>query len=116
MLLSNHFTTSFPVLTAQHGTSDCVFGAELVSGRLALPRLSIVVLVQRVVVIVAAVLFFKNPVTTQSMAYTGLALFGVFTYSQAKRIFGSIKMQKGNLTHPTEASAVYPPGSDKMMK
>jgi Triose-phosphate Transporter family len=49
---------------------------------------------QRVVVIVAAVLFFKNPVTTQSMAFTGVALAGVFAYSQAKRIYGSIKMEK----------------------
>jgi hypothetical protein len=77
------------------------------------------VLLQRVVVIVAAVLFFKNPVTTQSMIYTGIALFGVFAYSQAKRIYGSIKMDKGkkkktNYTIPTESTAVYPPGSESM--
>lgn len=73
-------------------------------------------LVQRVVVIVAAVLFFKNPVTTQSMIFTGVALFGVFAYSQAKRIYGSIKMDKGkkNLTIPTESTAVYPAGSESM--
>ena len=75
-----------------------------------------VVLLQRVVVIVAAVLFFKNPVTTQSMIYTGVALFGVFAYSQAKRIYGSIKMEKGkkNLTIPTESTGVYPPGSESV--
>ena len=78
--------------------------------------LNVVVLLQRVVVIVAAVLFFKNPVTTQSMIYTGVALFGVFAYSQAKRIYGSIKMEKGkkNLTIPTESTGVYPPGSESV--
>lgn len=63
----------------------------------------------------AAVLFFKNPVTTESMIYTGVALFGVFAYSQAKRIYGSIKMEKGKakgkLTIPTESSGVWPPAS-----
>lgn len=52
------------------------------------------VCVQRVVVIVAAVFFFKNPISTQSAIFTGVALAGVFAYSQAKRIYGSIKMEK----------------------
>ena len=67
--------------------------------------------------IVAAVLFFRNPVSTQSIIYTAVALFGVFAYSQAKRIYGSIKMEKGkkkNLTIPTESTAVYPPGSESL--
>lgn len=51
--------------------------------------------VQRVVVIVASVFFFKNPISAQSAMFTGVALFGVFAYSQAKRIYGSIKMEKG---------------------
>jgi solute carrier family 35, member E1 len=51
-------------------------------------------MLQRVVVIVASVLFFKNPISTQSAICTGVALVGVFAYSQAKRIFGSIKMKK----------------------
>ena len=50
---------------------------------------------QRVVVIVASVFFFKNPISTQSAMFTGVALAGVFAYSQAKRIYGSIKMEKG---------------------
>eukprot|EP00892_Ulva_mutabilis_P005869 jgi/Ulvmu1/3654/UM017_0068.1 len=50
---------------------------------------------KRVVVIVASVFFFKNPISTQSAAFTGIALLGVFAYSQAKRIYGSITMEKG---------------------
>jgi len=42
--------------------------------------------VKRCVVIVAAILFFHNPVTTQNGVGTCLALFGVFAYTQVKRL------------------------------
>jgi uncharacterized membrane protein (GlpM family) len=45
--------------------------------------------VQRVVVIVASVLFFRNPMTQQSAISTAVALFGVAAYSQAKRVYKS---------------------------
>ncbi|KAI8464258.1 MAG: phosphate/phosphoenolpyruvate translocator precursor [Monoraphidium minutum] len=41
--------------------------------------------IKRVVVIVASVIAFQNPVSTQNAIGTGLALFGVFLYSQVKR-------------------------------
>ncbi|KIY91720.1 hypothetical protein MNEG_16244 [Monoraphidium neglectum] len=41
--------------------------------------------IKRVVVIVASVLILRNPVSTQNAIGTGLALFGVFLYSQVKR-------------------------------
>jgi solute carrier family 35 protein E1 len=41
--------------------------------------------VKRVVVIVASVVAFNHPLSTQNACGTGLALFGVFLYSQAKR-------------------------------
>lgn len=41
--------------------------------------------IKRVVVIVASVIILQNPVSTQNAIGTGLALFGVFLYSQAKR-------------------------------
>jgi solute carrier family 35, member E1 len=40
---------------------------------------------KRVIVIVASVLFFRNPMGTQNMVGTGIALAGVFAYSQVKR-------------------------------
>ena len=40
----------------------------------------------RVVVIVSAVIFFGNPMSTQSKLSTGVALLGVFAYSQVKRL------------------------------
>lgn len=43
--------------------------------------------VKRVVVIVASVIAFNHPLSTQNAIGTGLALFGVFLYSQAKRRF-----------------------------
>mmetsp|Transcript_16455 Transcript_16455/g.28200 ORF Transcript_16455/g.28200 Transcript_16455/m.28200 type:complete len:412 (-) Transcript_16455:692-1927(-) len=48
--------------------------------------------VKRVVVIVASLIIFQNPISSQNAAGTGLALFGVFLYSQAKRL---TKGQKG---------------------
>jgi solute carrier family 35, member E1 len=42
--------------------------------------------VKRVVVIIAAVLVFQNPMTAQSAVGTVVALLGVFFYSQAKRM------------------------------
>lgn len=42
--------------------------------------------VKRVVVIVASVIVFANPVTTQNAIGTAIALLGVFAYSQAKRL------------------------------
>lgn len=44
--------------------------------------------VKRVVVIVASVFVFQNPVTRQNAAGTALALAGVFLYSQVKRLSG----------------------------
>jgi len=41
--------------------------------------------VKRVVVIGASILVFRNPVTTQGLAGSAIALAGVFAYSQAKR-------------------------------
>uniref|UniRef100_A0A383VLK5 Sugar phosphate transporter domain-containing protein n=1 Tax=Tetradesmus obliquus TaxID=3088 RepID=A0A383VLK5_TETOB len=41
--------------------------------------------VKRVVVIVASVIAFQNPMSTQNAMGTALAMFGVFLYSQAKR-------------------------------
>lgn len=40
---------------------------------------------KRVIVIVASVLFFRNPMGTQNMVGTAVALAGVFAYSQVKR-------------------------------
>lgn len=49
--------------------------------------------VKRVVVIVASVIAFSHPLSTQNALGTGVALFGVFLYSQAKRKYkGSIKL------------------------
>lgn len=45
--------------------------------------------IKRVVVIVASVIILQNPVSTQNAIGTGLALFGVFLYSQAKRRYKS---------------------------
>ncbi|KDD75356.1 hypothetical protein H632_c725p0, partial [Helicosporidium sp. ATCC 50920] len=42
--------------------------------------------VKRVVVIVTSVLIFRNPVTPQNALGTGIALAGVFFYSQVKRL------------------------------
>eukprot|EP00892_Ulva_mutabilis_P010073 jgi/Ulvmu1/7438/UM036_0099.1 len=44
--------------------------------------------VKRVIVIVASVIVFKNPMSTQTMISTMVALAGVFAYSQAKRLTG----------------------------
>ncbi|KAG2435509.1 hypothetical protein HYH02_011803 [Chlamydomonas schloesseri] len=41
--------------------------------------------VKRVVVIVASLIAFQNPISMQNAIGTGIALFGVFLYSQAKR-------------------------------
>lgn len=41
--------------------------------------------------IVASVVFLKNPMSIQSAACTGVALGGVFAYSQVKRIRGEQK-------------------------
>ncbi|CAK0747801.1 holo-[acyl-carrier-protein] synthase [Coccomyxa viridis] len=40
---------------------------------------------KRVIVIVASVIFFQNPMSQQNMLGTGIALAGVFAYSQVKR-------------------------------
>jgi len=45
--------------------------------------------VKRVVVIVASLIAFQNPISTQNAAGTALALVGVFLYSQAKRKYKS---------------------------
>lgn len=51
--------------------------------------------VKRVVVIVASVIAFNHPLSTQNAIGTGVALFGVFLYSQAKRVYkGSIKINR----------------------
>lgn len=42
--------------------------------------------VKRVIVIVASVLFFQNPMSSQNAAGTAVALLGVFCYSQVKRL------------------------------
>ena len=47
--------------------------------------------VKRVVVIAASVVFFKNPMSPQSLAGTAVALAGVFAYSQVKRAQGKKK-------------------------
>lgn len=47
--------------------------------------------VKRVVVIVASVVVFKNPMSTQNAIGTTLALGGVFLYSQIKRLTGKGK-------------------------
>lgn len=47
--------------------------------------------IKRVVVIVASVIAFQNPVSVQNAAGTGLALFGVFLYSQVKRRYKAPK-------------------------
>lgn len=47
--------------------------------------------VKRVIVIVASVIFFQNPVSTQNAVGTAVALFGVFAYSQIKRFTGKGK-------------------------
>jgi Triose-phosphate Transporter family len=41
--------------------------------------------VRRVIVIVASVIVFRNPMSMQSKISTAVALLGVFFYSQAKR-------------------------------
>lgn len=52
--------------------------------------------VKRVVVIVASVIAFSHPLSTQNAIGTGIALFGVFLYSQAKRKYtGSLKLKQG---------------------
>ena len=47
--------------------------------------------VKRVVVIAASVVFFKNPMSSQSLVGTAIALGGVFAYSQVKRAQGKTK-------------------------
>eukprot|EP01023_Acetabularia_acetabulum_P062518 TRINITY_DN7706_c0_g1_i1.p1 TRINITY_DN7706_c0_g1~~TRINITY_DN7706_c0_g1_i1.p1 ORF type:complete len:406 (-),score=54.68 TRINITY_DN7706_c0_g1_i1:206-1378(-) len=47
--------------------------------------------VKRVIVIVASVVVFQNPVSQQNAIGTGVALFGVLLYSQAKRLTGKKK-------------------------
>ena len=47
--------------------------------------------VKRVVVIASSILVFRNPVTTQNLAGTALALAGVFAYSQVKKAGGKAK-------------------------
>ena len=47
--------------------------------------------VKRIIVIVASVIVFRNPVTTTNAIGTALALFGVFAYSQVKRFSGKKK-------------------------
>eukprot|EP00210_Caulerpa_lentillifera_P000980 g944.t1 len=42
--------------------------------------------VKRVIIIVASVIFFQNPMSSQNIMGTSLALTGVFLYSQAKRL------------------------------
>lgn len=42
--------------------------------------------VKRVIIIVASVIVFRNPVTTQNAIGTAVALAGVFVYSQVKRL------------------------------
>ncbi|GMH33700.1 hypothetical protein BSKO_01534 [Bryopsis sp. KO-2023] len=42
--------------------------------------------VKRVIVIIASVVVFQNAMSTQNQIGTGVALFGVFCYSQAKRL------------------------------
>jgi len=42
--------------------------------------------IKRVIVIVVSVIVFANPVTAQNAVGTGIALLGVFAYSQAKRL------------------------------
>lgn len=41
---------------------------------------------KRVVVIVSSVVFFAHPMSNQNMLGTAIALFGVFAYSQVKRL------------------------------
>ncbi|GAX82853.1 hypothetical protein CEUSTIGMA_g10279.t1, partial [Chlamydomonas eustigma] len=43
---------------------------------------------KRVAVIVASLIWFRNPISTQNAIGTAMALTGVFLYSQAKRIYG----------------------------
>lgn len=43
---------------------------------------------KRVVIIAASLLVFRNPVTTQNLLGTAMALGGVFLYSQVKRAQG----------------------------
>jgi hypothetical protein len=45
-------------------------------------------------VIVASVIFFQNPMTTQTKISTMVALLGVFAYSQAKRLTKTPKVAK----------------------
>ncbi len=42
--------------------------------------------VKRVVVIASSILVFRNPVTSQNLIGTAIALAGVFAYSQVKRV------------------------------
>jgi solute carrier family 35, member E1 len=44
-----------------------------------------------VIVIIASVIVFQNPMSTQSKICTMIALAGVFAYSQAKRLTGKAK-------------------------
>lgn len=48
---------------------------------------------KRVIVIIASVIIFQNPMSQQNMLGTGIALAGVFAYSQAKRA-GGAKLKK----------------------
>ena len=41
---------------------------------------------KRVIVIVASVIIFQNPMSQRNILGTGIALAGVFGYSQAKRL------------------------------
>ncbi|DBA65780.1 hypothetical protein WJX79_001358 [Trebouxia sp. C0005] len=47
---------------------------------------------KRVIVIVASVIVFQNPMSKQNMIGTGISLAGVFIYSQVKRMSGKKKL------------------------
>ncbi len=47
--------------------------------------------IKRVIVIVASVVAFNHPMSQQNMIGTGVALAGVFAYSQVKRLSGKAK-------------------------
>lgn len=47
--------------------------------------------IKRVIVIVSSVIVFNHPMSQQNMIGTGIALAGVFAYSQVKRLAGKPK-------------------------
>lgn len=61
--------------------------------------------VKRVVVIVASVVAFSHPMSQQNMVGTGVALGGVFLYSQAKRKYKGSLWKKGGGGGGGEAAA-----------